>query len=367
MTSRERLLAVIKHQIPDRVPVSTYELVGWRKNSWENSQSSYGPLMDYIREKTDCLYMTDVDNINEYVENHTHIKEWKEGISTFMHTTLSTPKGDISKLDRFDENINTVWHLEPFIKNDDDIDRYLSIPAELLPVETENLKMQDTLLEDRGILLISIADPLCIAAELFHFGDFTMKAYTDRCIFTKLLDKLYEQQIFYLEDMLKKGAGPLFRIIGPEYATPPYLSPELFHEYVCKYDKKMIKMIHGYSQFARIHCHGRIREIPPHIMEMEADAVDPVEAPPSGDIELKEVKNLYGDKLCLMGNIQLRDLETLSSNEVRALVIKCMEDGKSGGNFVIMPTASPINVPINPKTDRNYRSFIDTALEYGVY
>ena len=102
-------------------------------------------------------------------------------------------------------------------------------------------------------------------------------------------------------------------------------------------------------------------------MEMEADAIDPVEAPPSGDIELKEVKRLYGDKLCLMGNIQLRDLETFSSNEIRALVTKCMEDGKPGGNFVIMPTASPIDVPIKPKTDRNYRIFIDTALEYGVY
>ena len=92
MTSRERLMAVIKHQIPDRVPVSTYELVGWNRSRWENNQSSYGPLMDHIREKTDCLYMTGVDNINEFVKNHINIKEWKEGISSFIHTTLSTFK-----------------------------------------------------------------------------------------------------------------------------------------------------------------------------------------------------------------------------------------------------------------------------------
>lgn len=207
-------------------------------------------------------------------------------------------------------------------------------------MNTDHLKKQEMLLEDKGILLIDIADPLCVAAELFEFGDFTIKAYTDKLSFTKLLDRIFEHQMYFLEDALKKGAGPLFRIVGSEYATPPYLGPEQFYEYVYKYDSKMIQRTHDYGQYARIHCHGRIRNILKYIVDMNADALDPVESPSSGDITLKEIKDLYGSRLCLTGNIQLRDLEFASLEEMKSIVKRAVAEGKPGGSFVIMPTAS---------------------------
>lgn len=367
MTSRERLMAVIKHQVPDRVPISTYELVGWNADSWENRQESYKSLMDCIREKTDCLYMTGVNCVNRYLKNNTHVERWNEGKSIYWKTIIITPRGDLTKIDRKDEGLNTVWHIEHLIKDDSDIEKYMSIPDDLEPVDASHLKLIDGALGDKGILLVDIADPLCKVAELFSFGDFTVKAFTDRKTFKIMLDKAFEEQMFFLKDMLRKGAGPLFRVVGPEYATPPYLYPEHFHEFVCIYDKGMIQLIHDYGQYARIHCHGRIRDILPHIIEMEADALDPVEAPPSGDITLDEVKRLYGDGLCLMGNVQLRDLECVEAEEMRSLTIKCLQAAKAGGNYVIMPTAAPINAPLSSATERNYKIMIDTALEYGTY
>ena len=67
MTSRERLLAVLRGEIPDRVPISTYELNGYGTGNFENNQPSYKPLMDFIRQHTDCLYMTyaGVPNVRE--------------------------------------------------------------------------------------------------------------------------------------------------------------------------------------------------------------------------------------------------------------------------------------------------------------
>lgn len=367
MTSRERLMAVLGKEIPDRVPISTHEMVPWNPSAWENYQPSYVDLMDYIREKTDCFYMTSVPMVNSYVREHTEVKQWQEGSSTYIRTTIHTPKGDLTCLDRVDEGINTVWHLEHYVKDTSGIEKYLSIPDDLEPVDITKLEKEDESLGDKGILFVGIADPLCIAAELFDFGDFTVTAFTEKKLFVKLLDKIFAQQMFFLEDMLKKGAGPLFRIVGPEYATPPYLGPEEFHEFVYKYDKEMIRLIHEYGQYVRIHCHGRIREVLPHIVEMEADALDPIEAPPSGDIELEEVKRLYGDKLVLCGNIQLRDLEYASPEEIRAIVKRCMDAAKEGGGYVIMPTAAPINTPLSPITERNYKVFVDTALELGEY
>lgn len=48
MTSKERLLKVLNGEIPDRVPISTYELCGFNSKSFENNKPSYKGLMDYI-------------------------------------------------------------------------------------------------------------------------------------------------------------------------------------------------------------------------------------------------------------------------------------------------------------------------------
>jgi uroporphyrinogen-III decarboxylase len=103
------------------------------------------------------------------------------------------------------------------------------------------------------------------------------------------------------------------------------------------------------------------------IKAMGADALDPCEAPPDGDISLKDIKQQVGDTMCLFGNMQLKLLEHGSTADVRAAVQLAMDSAKGEGGYVIMPTASPINVPLAPKTIENYRVFIETALELGQY
>lgn len=301
-------------------------------------------------------------------KNH-FIKIKLEGKSTFTEYIIKTPKGDIKKLSRVDNDIHTSWTLEHFIKTEEDYEKYMSMPYDIKKPDCSHLKEIEKQLGDKGIILITIGDPICTAAEVFEFGNFTVWALTKTEKIKKMLDKIYEAQLFYLKNILKeiKGAGYMFRICGPEYATPPYLSPEYFHEFVCKYDKEFVRLIKENDCFARIHCHGKIANVLNHIMEMEPDAIDPVEAPPSGDILLKEVKEKTKGKLCLMGNIQLKDLEYATPEEMERIAIDCINSAKEGSGYVIMPTAAPINVPLSPVTERNYIIFIETALKYGVY
>jgi hypothetical protein len=44
-----------------------------------------------------------------------------------------------------------------------------------------------------------------------------------------------------------------------------------------------------------------------------------------------------------------------------------MGQAKEGGGFVLIPTAGPINVPLSPRTEANYKAFIDAGLEFGRY
>jgi hypothetical protein len=261
----------------------------------------------------------------------------------------------------------TTWTIEHYLKDIDDLDKWLSIPYEPGEVNVDRIRKAEAEVGDNGIPFVDTGDPVLVVAELFRFEDFLLYWLTHRDKIVYAMDVIFERQYDELEQALESGAGPAFRLVGPEYATPPYVPPDDFRELVLKYDGRLIELIHQYGGFVRLHCHGRIGRVLPMFVEMGADGTDPVEAPPSGDIDLAQVKRLYGDDLVLFGNMQLRDLEYVTSQEMDTLVKKSMDAAKAKGGYVLMPTSSPINAPLKPETEANYLAFIEAGLKYGRY
>ena len=390
MTSRERLLASIAVQQPDRVPISCYELVGYDQQSWYNQLGSYKPLMDLIRDKTDCLFMAslpvvpfgnradaarEADLQSCSSDERITTNKWRQGKSSFIETIYHTSKGNLKSLHRIDDDIFTVWALEHLLKSINDIDRYLSFDWEQ-PNELDLSEFAATQAElgENGIMMPSLNDPICEVAELFEMSQFLVLSITETERIRCLMDFIHERQIAHLRAVLQAGlhAGVnwsecLFRICGPEYATPPCLSPEYFTIFVTPYVKRMSDIIHQYGAKMRLHSHGRIGKVLDEIMRTNPDALDPIEPPPDGDIELGEVKKRIGDRVCLFGNIELRLMEHGRAEEVRDFVVEALAQAKPGGGFVCMPTAAPINDPLSQKTQENYTVFIETALDYGGY
>jgi uroporphyrinogen-III decarboxylase len=181
------------------------------------------------------------------------------------------------------------------------------------------------------------------------------------------MDLMHERYMENLHRMLEAQVVDLYRICGPEYATPPYLPNELFTRFVKPYVTEMTELIHSKGALVRLHSHGRVNQALETIAATGCDALDPVEAPPDGDIELAEVKRRVGDQMCIFGNIQLKMLESGTPDEVEAKVRQCLSEAMDGGGYVIMPTASPISTPLSKKTEANYLRFFESALKYGQY
>ena len=220
----------------------------------------------------------------------------------------------------------------------------------------------------RGLPMISIGDPLCELAEAFEFGNFLVHAITETPAIVAALDCLHERCLHTLGRVL---AGPVrgvvFRVCGPEYATPPYLPPELFRLFVTRYDAQYVRMIQQAGAFARLHCHGRIGRVIDQVAEMAPDALDPLEPPPDGDIDLAGAKQVLGRRVCLMGGLELKLLECADGASVVDAVRRALAAGKPGGRFVIMPSSAPISIPLSPKTEANYLRFIEVAQAEGRY
>ncbi len=349
------------------MPISTYELVGWNQNAWENREPSYSRLMQAIREKTDCIYMLQPEWKSPPAPGM-ETETWREGKRTFTRTTYRTPRGDLACLHRQDDDLHTRWTLEHLLKDVNDIERYLAIPYEPPELDMTHFLAERQALGEKGLMMVSVDDPVCVVAELFEMGEFLIHAISNEPRVQYFLDVIHERQMHSLRKILAYDVSDvMFRICGPEYATPPYLSPEHFRKYVTVYLGKICRAITDAGGFARVHSHGKIGTVLDQIVAAGAEGLDPIEPPPDGDIEMGQVKMLYGQKLCLFGNIELKELEHASRDRIDALVKKAMDEAKEGGGFVLMPTAAPINVPLSKKTEENYLQYIESGLKYGPY
>jgi uroporphyrinogen decarboxylase len=261
----------------------------------------------------------------------------------------------------------TTWKIEHWCKTIEDVDALMSLPFVPLNYDFSDYARIQKETGDKGIIMSSLGDPVCMAMELMEFGEATVWALTEPEHFKATLDELHRREIINLRSMLEQERVDIYRICGPEYVTPPYLSPKHFKQFVYPYLCDMVALIHEYGKKVRIHSHGRIGQVLDMIIDTGADAIDPCEAPPDGDITLAAIKQKTGNRMAIFGNLQLKLLEHGTDREVREAVKECMCAAKDGGNYVIMPTASPINLPLSKKTADNYQIFIETALELGSY
>ena len=367
-------MATLRGEPVDRPAVNFYEIGGFDVDPNDPDEfnvyndPSWRPLLQLAEEHTDLVRMRHPalapaagNSRDEFFRTETYA----EGGSRFTRTTLTVAGRQMTSLSRRDPDMDTTWQLEHLLKDTRDLEAYLELPDDVFAydVGVAGLRAADDQVGDRGIVMVDSDDPICQAAPLFSMENFTVVALTEQRLFHRLLAKLAEPTWARTAEVSAAFPGHLWRICGPEYATEPYLPPQLFDEYVVRYTAPMIESIHRHGGFARVHCHGRIRSALGHIAAMGADAIDPIEPPPLGDVELADVRKDCGRQLVLFGNIEIRDIENLPPSEFEKVVAGSLADGTAGQGrgFVLMPSACPCGRTITARTMANYETMVRLA------
>lgn len=375
MTRRERLMATLNGMPVDRPPVSFYELNGFEDT--ENkanpfnifSHPSWKPLIEFTRDRTDRIVMSfpsfkDVPT-NPAAGLTETTTEYDENGSRHTMTKVNAGGRILTSHSRRDPDVDTVWQLEHLLKDVEDAKAWLSLPEPQpggVPDISGILDLEEKL-GDSGIVMLDTGDPIGYAAPLFHMELFTIIALTEQELFHRLLQRFARTLLPRIEAVAAALPGRLWRIWGPEYASPPYLPPSLFHDYVVEYDRPMVEAIQKNGGFARIHSHGRLKDILDHIASLGASGLDPIEPPPQGDVELSYVRKKYGAQFVLFGNIEITDIENLPPREFEKKVRAAIEQGTTGEGrgFVLMPSACPIGRELSDLTLANYRKMVEIA------
>ena len=378
MTRRERLLATLRGEPVDRPPVSFYEVGGFKVEPGHTdpyniyNAPDWQPLLRLAEEHTDLLRMLSPVRARSVDPTGSATSSaWRaffreetteaDGVRV-TRTTLTVAGRTLTQTTKRERDLDTVWTTEHLLKGEDDARAYLQIPDEAFAetVDVAPLLAEEAALGDKGLVMVDTEDPLCASAALFSTEDYSVLALTQPELFHRLLEKAARRIQARTEQVSRQFPGRLWRIYGPEYASEPYLPPRLFEEYVVRYTGPMVRAIQAHGGYARIHSHGRLKNILDLIAGMGADALDPIEPPPQGDLTLREVRERHGRQLVLFGNLEISDLELLPPDQFEEKVKCALAEGTAGTGrgFVLQPSASPYGRTISARTMTNYETIV---------
>jgi len=374
LNRKERLEATLKGLPVDRPAVNFYEIGGYTADvnnpdpyNVYNSPS-WQPLFELAYNETDIIKFTAPAVSTQTpspMQELTSFETWEEGNSRFSRMSIKAGSRTLSTLTRLDRDVDTTWTLEHLLKDADDAQAYLDLPEEPVDwiVDPAPVLKDEEKIGDSGIVMLNAADPICAIASLFDMGEYTIIAMTEQELFHRMLQKAARYLHSHTKAVAEALPGRLWRVCGPEYASEPYLPPRLFRDYVHDYTKPQLDIIKANNGFARLHSHGRLRNILSIIADMGPDGLDPIEPPNQGDMELWEVKEQIGQETVLFGNLEISDIENMDCADFEKVVAKALREGTTGGGkgFVLMPSSAPYGREITPKTLANYQTMVRLA------
>lgn len=379
MTSRERLFTVIRGEIPDCVPVSPdtsnmipvkmtghpfwdiylyEEIPKWKAYIDCVKYFGFDSLMDgYVPILFEELGQIDHDR-HEAIVKRTEDKIitrgyrevngkrfWEECVSFYF---IDNPP--VHGISIYKAGVDfTPNHIEVVEKRNP----YVGIEGEAL------LKLVKEEMGEHGLVGVSCGGSVFISSEdqIYEYFD-----YPER--YEELSRKRLRDCEVYFHKLMSLETKPDFICTGGS-GTLVYQTVDTFRKLALPIVQRVTQLCKEYGIPSHIHSCGPEKELI-KICHDETDLtiIDPLEIPPMGDCNLREMKRLYGDTLVLKGNLHTTDIMLNGSTEDVIQASKAaIDDAAAGGRF-ILSTGDQCG---RDTPEDNIFAMIETARTYGRY
>jgi len=378
MTSRERLLAVLHHKMPDCVPCcpDISNMVPCRltgKPFWDIYAFKNPPLW---KAHLDALKYFDLDggfeicdhNPVDPIDGRLLVKGEERVVKRFKDGSFATQRfypetGEWQK--------TLVVYTADNPRAYDVMPEKMGLPAvpteweplmgvKAWPVGMELCKIIQKELGDQGIFGYDSG----ISTSLLRSVDDIYAYYDNPESFREKSRRLMVNLEKRMELIAQMNPRPDFLECG-QSGSLIYQTPEIFRELALPLLKRATEMACDLGIPTHVHSCGPETEL----VRMAAEEtsltiVDPLEIPPMGDCILSELKLRFGDKLVLKGNLHTTEVMLKGSvKEVIAASQQAIDDAGKGGGF-ILSTGDQCG---RDTPDDNIRAMVETARTYGKY
>jgi len=381
MTSRQRHLAVMRGEIPDRIPIAP-RIWAWLIEQGKThldlkKDFDYDPVINvssgfpYHIDNT-YEYMLKFPD-SQYIKNVKRkiIKEKKDNDSKVYVTQIyKTPAGELRQVwahpDANDRSygIQPNPHMvEPLIKDRSDMDkmRYIFLEEKYFP-EPVFLKDVEKVGED-GIVHTRICagvDDLLV--NTVGLTNVLMMYYDDRKLLVDLLDMYHGYYKELLKHTLEGGAEFIFEAWFNASLSTGW-SPDMYRELFINRIKEDVDIAHSYDAYFHFYDDGRFMPIAKDFVNTGMDMITTLTPPPAGDADAIKLKEIMHGKIIMSGYVDCIRIRYGTPEEITEQTrYACEVLGKDGG--FILGTSDSIR---DGSPYENVRAFFDAGIKYGKY
>jgi uroporphyrinogen decarboxylase len=350
MNSKERLLAVLGGQLPDRVPVSPFVQEEFLTYLYP------GRKADRVVDAVECARYFDFDVMTRsLVFNTPHFMKksfpnWEVRRSEersdgkyYQIFEIRTPERTLKQVEAGPDvglamagvHLSTTEFL---IKDQADMEAFIKyvpgIDRETVAEMKEYCDWSKGIIGDLGISVPWTWGGIYNqASRLRGMEPLMMDPYLD--------PDLYEAYMNRITDLAVEFGGELALANGEaigmqgNVANAGLIGQKFFDANILPYEKRLVDAIHETGTFTVYHNCGRAVSLLPSYRLLGMTAWETVAESPQGDNDLAQAKQMVGERITLIGNLdQVNFLKTASPAEVEERTRNLVTIGKPGGRYI---------------------------------
>lgn len=333
---RERVMAALIGQEPDQVPYCELnidrafaaKLLGWDEKPYVNALDEENPFN--LEEAKTLSTTLGLDNIFYLRRQPVYVDTFvdEEG-RIFPGTGKIKTEEDLAMIKLPDPHRDEFYaEAESFAKNKGDYAAFFLTRGGLAPA---------MLSMGMDHFCLSLYDNPKLVAQLLDIYFGWMEVLAERIC-------QLDFDVFCMADDFAFNTGMMF-------------SPDAFRELIVPHYRRISEKITIPWVF---HSDGNIQEGIDMLIEVGVGGIHPVE---KGAMDIRSVKKEYGDKLCILGNVDMVLLGSGSPGEVEEEVFGLIRDIAPGGGY-IMTSGNSLADYLNPEC---VLAISKTIAKYGSY
>jgi len=308
MSSRERVMAALRREEPDRVPYCelavdralAQQIMGWGQPT---SQAANLEANAYTIEEAKALATRlQLDNLCFVMRAPVYARK--------------LPGQD-----------GRLFYGDGLIQTDADFDK-LELPD---PHNDALYADAEVFARNRGDCALWFVTRIGIFSTMLSMGTeaFSVALYENRTLVERILDRYIEWIEVVAERICQLGFDAFFSTDDMAFKSAPFFSPQVFRDLVLpRYRRVRAKITIPWC----IHSDGNMMPFLDDLVSLGVAGMHPNE---KGAMDIRAVKRDYGSRICLLGNVDLNILGMGTPQDVDDEVRDLIRDVAPGGGYIV--------------------------------
>ncbi len=372
MTPKQRVIAALNHEEPDRVPTGEnavdYELVErilghptlysarWRERQalWDGRRAEI--VADYGAVHVELVRALEWDYVRAPVVPPD--REYRRPVMTGPYSWLDEDGREI----RYDPNVGAIT--QRVNATDMTIDD-LPDPDEPFVVDPSELEAVRHVVRELGethfIIGRTPVDGTFPFQQTVGLEEFLLRMVTDPDFVRRGVAVYVNRSIAYIEALLDAGCDAVMTTDDYASSHGSLMGPDRLREFILPGLARQVEAAHARGKYFVKHTDGDVWSTLDALVETGIDGWHGIQ--PSIGMDLRRLNERYGDRLCFFGGVNCETLVAGTPEEARAEVRYAIKHAGPGGGLVI--TCGNVVQP-GAKLE-NYLAARQATRDYGAY